>query len=167
MHKFIHADRKTPGRRPHSFGFTLIELMIVVAIIGVISAIAVPSYQESVRKSRRSEVRGQLLEVAQYLQRFYSQNDSFMQDRSGTATSIPTALALVPRTATAGNQAYTISFTTPIAGTTNPSVSTFKIQAVRRVGGPMAGDKCGDFLLDNTGARSVANATDTAANCWR
>jgi len=167
MQRFFFANAKTISKRAYVPGFTLIELMIVVAIIGVITAIAIPSYQESVRKSRRSEVRGQLLEVAQYLQRFYSQNDSFMQDRSGTATTIPTALALVPRTATAGNQAYTISFTTPIAGTTNPSVSEFKIQAVRRVGGPMAGDKCGDFLLDNTGVRGVASATDSAANCWR
>jgi type IV pilus assembly protein PilE len=150
-----------------STGFTLLELMIVVAIIGVITAIAIPSYQESVQKSRRAEARGQLLEVAQYLQRFYSQNDSFSTDRSGAATAIPSALAMVPRTADAGNQAYDISFTTAAPGSENPSITAFKIQAVRKANGPMATDKCGDFVVDNTGARSVLKASDSVANCWK
>ena len=64
-------------------GFTLIELMIVVAIVAIISAVALPSYNNSIAKSRRAEARGQLLETAQFMQRFYSQNDSFSQDRGG------------------------------------------------------------------------------------
>ena len=50
-----------------SRGFTFIELMVVIALVGLLAVIAIPSYQESVRKSRRAEVRAQLLEVAQYL----------------------------------------------------------------------------------------------------
>ncbi|WP_375122151.1 type IV pilin protein [Variovorax sp. WS11] len=65
-------------------GFTLIEVMIVVAIVAILSAIAYPSYLESVRKSKRAEARAQLMEAAQYMQRFYSQNDSFISSvRSG------------------------------------------------------------------------------------
>jgi type IV pilus assembly protein PilE len=165
VHFFI--PRHAAPARLRSTGFTLLELMIVVAIIGVITAIAIPSYQESVQKSRRAEARGQLLEVAQYLQRFYSQNDSFSTDRSGAATAIPSALAMVPRTADAGSQAYDISFTTAAPGSENPSITAFKIQAVRKANGPMATDKCGDFVVDNTGARSVLNASDSVANCWK
>jgi type IV pilus assembly protein PilE len=148
-------------------GFTFIELMVVLALVGLLAVIAIPSYQESVRKSRRAEVRSQLLEVAQYLQRFYSHNDSFATTKAGAAATIPSELAKVPRNAAPGSQSYDISFATPAAGAINPGLASFKIQAVRRAGGPMDGDKCGDFTLENTGARNVLKATDTAANCWR
>lgn len=148
-------------------GFTFIELMVVLALVGLLAVIAIPSYQESVRKSRRAEVRSQLMEVAQYLQRFYSHNDSFATTKAGAAATIPSELAKVPRNAAPGSQSYDISFATPAAGAVNPGLASFKIQAVRRAGGPMDGDKCGDFTLENTGARNVLKATDTAANCWR
>jgi len=148
-------------------GFTFIELMVVLALVGLLAVIAIPSYQESVRKSRRAEVRAQLLEVAQYLQRFYSHNDSFATTKAGAAATIPSELAKVPRNAAPGSQSYDISFATPAASAINPGLASFKIQAVRRAGGPMDGDKCGDFTLENTGARNVLKATDTAANCWR
>jgi type IV pilus assembly protein PilE len=150
-----------------SRGFTFIELMVVIALVGLLAVIAIPSYQESVRKSRRAEVRAQLLEVAQYLQRFYSHNDSFATTKAGAAATIPSELAKVPRNAAPGSQSYDISFATPAAGAINPGLASFKIQAVRRAGGPMDGDKCGDFTLENTGARNVLKASDTAANCWR
>jgi len=150
-----------------SRGFTFMELMVVIALVGLLAVIAIPSYQESVRKSRRAEVRAQLLEVAQYLQRFYSHNDSFATTKAGAATTIPSELAKVPRNAAPGSQSYDISFATPAAGAINPGLASFKIQAVRRAGGPMDGDKCGDFTLENTGARNVLKASDTAANCWR
>lgn len=148
-------------------GFTFIELMVVLALVGLLAAIAIPSYQESMRKSRRTEVCAQLMEVAQYLQRFYSHNDSFATTKAGAAATIPSELAKVPRNAAPGSQSYDISFATPAAGAINPGLASFKIQAVRRAGGPMDGDKCGDFTLENTGARNVLKATDTAANCWR
>ena len=150
-----------------SRGFTFIELMVVIALVGLLAVIAIPSYQESVRKSHRAEVRAQLLEVAHYLQRFYSHNDSFATTKAGAAATIPSELAKVPRNAAPGSQSYDISFATPAAGAINPGLASFKIQAVRRAGGPMDGDKCGDFTLENTGARNVLKASDTAANCWR
>ncbi len=118
----------------------MIEVMIVVAIVAILSAIAFPSYQESVRKSKRADARSQLLEVAQYMQRFYSQNDRFDQanDAKGTAVTIPAALATVPRGAAAGTQDYTIQFQ---ANTL--TARSFTLEAVPRAGGSMAGDKCG------------------------
>lgn len=141
-------------------GFTLIELMIVVAIVAIISAVALPSYQSSVAKSRRAEARGQLLETAQFMQRFYSQNDRFDQDRNGTAVTVPVELSVVPRGAVAGSEVYSIGF-----GNT-PTISTFTIQAVPRAGGPMSADKCGMLAVDNAGRRSVSGV-NSVADCWR
>lgn len=141
-------------------GFTLIELMIVVAIVAIISAVALPSYRDSVAKSRRAEARGQLLETSQFMQRFYSQNDSFSQDRAGVAVAVPAALATVPKTAASGAGTYSISF----SGT--PTVATFTVQAVPRTGGSMAADKCGSLVLDNTGRRTVTG-TGTVEDCWK
>ena len=145
-------------------GFTLIEIMVVVAIVLTLSAIAMPSYTEHVKRSKRAEAKAQLLETAQFMQRFYSQNDSYAQTRAGLAVAIPDALARVPRTTAAGSQNYTISLGAPAA-----TVATFVIQAVPRAGGNMASDKCGSFTLNQAGQRGVTGnaAGNTADSCWK
>ena len=124
----------------HQRGFTLVEIMVVLAIVMTLAAIAMPSYTENINRSKRAEAKAQLLEAAQFMQRFYSQNDSYAQTRAGVAMAVPDALARVPRTAAEGSQNYTISFATP-----GPTTATFILQAAPRVGGSMAGDKCGTF----------------------
>ena len=141
-------------------GFTLIELMIVVAIVAIITAVALPSYQNSVAKSRRAEARGQLLEAAQFMQRFYSNNDRYNQDRAGTAVAIPAELAYVPKGAASSAATYSLSFTA------TPTISAFSIQAVPRATGPMNSDKCGTLILDNAGRRSVTGVI-TVTDCWK
>lgn len=147
-------------------GFTLIELMIVVSIVAILSAIAYPSYQEYVRRSKRADARTQLLEVSQYMQRFYSQNDRYDQanDASGTATILPTALTTVPRGAGTGVADYIVRFQ---EGTL--SARGFTIEAVPRDGGPMASDKCGTLRINNVGRQTVVGSTGgmDAASCWR
>jgi type IV pilus assembly protein PilE len=141
-------------------GFTLIEVMIVVAIVAILAAIAYPSYLESVRKSKRAEARAQLMEAAQYMQRFYSQNDSFLKvlnDNTKSDMTLPPALASVPR---GGATTYTIQFVTHTA-------SSFNLEAVPT--GSMEGDRCGSLRLDNTGVRGIANAKSglSPSDCWR
>jgi len=145
-------------------GFTLVEIMVVLAIVMTLAAIAMPSYTENIKQSKRAEAKAQLLEAAQYMQRFYSQNDSYAQNRAGTAVTIPDALARVPRTAAAGSQNYSIGFATPA-----PTTATFTLQAAPRVDGSMAGDKCGTFTLTQAGQRGVAGnaAGTTADSCWK
>lgn len=74
-----------------SKGFTLIELMIVVAIIGIIAAIAYPSYQDSVKSSRRADAQGVLMGLANAMERHYTTNNSYLgAGTTGGNTGAPT-----------------------------------------------------------------------------
>lgn len=132
-------------------GFTLIELMIVVAIVGILSAIAYPSYAEYVRRGHRADARAGLLQAQQWL------------ERASTATGVyPTSL---PTTLTWSGDAakrYTIGFQ---AGNTS---AAYTLVATRKTPGPQATDRCGDFTVTNTGARSATNVASgtTAEECW-
>lgn len=127
-------------------GFTLIEIMIVIAIIGIIMTIAYPNLTEYMKKGRRAEIAGLLSEQAQILERFYSNSNKNVYTG---ATGL-----------SAGNDSYTIVPTL--------ADQTFLLTAVRRAGSTMATDKCGDFTISNTGARSMVNATAglTTKDCW-
>ncbi|VVO57969.1 hypothetical protein PS903_00633 [Pseudomonas fluorescens] len=130
--------------RRTSRGFTLIEIMIVIAIIGIVITIGYPSLTEYVKKGRRTEVAGLLSEQAQILERFYSKSNVYTG-----ATGL-----------SAGNDFYTIT----------PALTdqAFKLTAVRKAGSAMATDKCGDFTITNTGVRSMENAAAgvTTKDCW-
>jgi type IV pilus assembly protein PilE len=100
------------------------------------------------------------MEAAQYMQRFYSQNDSFKRAIGATADmKLPDTLVTVPRQ---GPKNYTIDF---VAGTR--SDSSFNLEAVPT--GSMEGDRCGSLRLDNTGVRGIANAKSglSPSDCWR
>ncbi|MGE7966234.1 type IV pilin protein [Pseudomonas sp. NPDC089918] len=125
-------------------GFTLIEIMIVIAIIGIVITIGYPSLTEYVKKGRRTEVAGLLSEQAQILERFYSKNNVYT-NASGLSV---------------GNDFYTITPTL--------TDQTFLLTATRKAGSSMASDKCGNFTLTNTGVRGMVNATSglTTKDCW-
>lgn len=124
-------------------GFTLIEIMIVIAIIGIVITIGYPSLTEYVKKGRRAEVAGLLSEQAQILERFYSKSNVYTG-----ATGLST-----------GNDYYTIIPTL--------TDQTFLLTATRKAGS-MATDKCGDFTITNTGVRGMVNAAAglTSKDCW-
>ncbi len=140
-------------------GFTLIELMIVVVVVAILAAVALPSYRSSVQKAQRAEARGALLEASQFMQRFYSQNDRFDQDRAGTAVALPGPLLTVPRGSTGTAANYQLSF----SGT--PTISAFTIQAVPV--NTMSSDKCGTLGLDNVGRRTASGAGASVSDCWK
>ena len=133
-------------------GFTLIELMIVVAIVGILSAIAYPSYAEYIRKGHRADARAGLLQAQQWL------------ERASTATGLyPTTLPATLTWAGDTTKRYTIGF----QGV--PSNATFTLVATRKVGSPQATDRCGDFTLTHTGTRNTVNyaaGTDPLRDCW-
>lgn len=161
----LKLSQSRSPRRKLITGFTLIELMIVVAVIGILSAIGFPSYREYVAKSRRAEVRAVLLEASQWMERHYSENFRYDTNTAGTAiaTIFPAALTQSPREGTA---AYTIAVSAA-------AQRTYTLTAT--AAGPMAGDKCGNYQITNAGVRSnpsfstssFSSAAAAATECWR
>ena len=144
-----------------SRGFTLIEVMVVVAIIGILAAIAYPTYTEYVKRSRRAEVQTVLLEAAQFMQRFYAANNSYATQLDGTTSvALPGALARSPKdTSTA--KSYDLSLLA-----TSTSAIAFTLQAIPTSGGPMDGDHCGTLTLTQTGVKGVGTGA-TVKECWK
>ena len=137
-----------------SAGFTLIELMVTIAIIGILAAIALPSYQEYIAKSRRAEATAVIVEAGQFMRRYYSANDSF-------TTTLPTGLTNIPRDQST-NQNYTVE--------ASVSTTSFTITATVQSTGPMAADKCGSFSFTSQGAKlntKGAVTNDVISGCWR
>jgi type IV pilus assembly protein PilE len=151
---------------PQGNGFTLIELMIAVAIVAILAAVALPSYTSYVSRAQRADARAQLLQAAQFMQRFYTANDQYLQDRANNnvSTQIPANLNNSPADGTA---LYTLNI--PSADLT---VSKYTLQMVPVAGGSMANDECGTFSLTSTGVRGVVvggspGGTTLRDKCWK
>lgn len=150
-----HITRKGGCRRGR--GFTLIEIMIVVAILGIVAAIALPSYRTYVDRARRADARAQMLQAAQFMQRFYTANDQFLNDRAGNniSTQMPANLLRSPAD---GAQIYAL--------TVDATVSTYTLTMAPLSGSPLAADACGSFTLTSTGVRGVTG-TKSRDDCWK
>lgn len=137
-------------------GFTLIELMIVVAVIAIIAAIALPSYQNHITKTRRAAAAACTMEAAQYMERFYTTNMSYEKDKSGTAVTLPQsqcAAELVDH--------YTIKLSA-----SGPAF--YKIDAEPKSGSAQAtrDTKCATLSIDQTGKKFVSNTATAVKDCW-
>lgn len=82
--------------RYHVSGYTLLEVMLVVAIVGILASVAYPAYQSQLQSGRRADAQTVLLEAAQYMERFYTENSRYDQNVSGTSVAIPTGLRQAP-----------------------------------------------------------------------
>lgn len=137
-------------------GFTLIELMIAVVVVGILAAIAYPSYVEQVRKSRRADAKAALVTAAQTMERLYTENNSYASATAGDAagSTIPDH---APTDRPHAERTYDIALNPA------PTATGFTITA-RRTGAQAGDTTCGDYALTNTGVKSVT--IGTVANCW-
>jgi type IV pilus assembly protein PilE len=140
-------------------GFTLIELMVAVMIVGLLATIAYPNYQHYVQRGRRADAKGTLVEMAQFMERYYSENNSY------SSASLPVIAS--PRE---GSAVYDIRFGSSctdgaVSVTTSPESSCFLVQAVPIAGAAMDGDPCGTLGIDNTGNK-IATGNAGALQCW-
>jgi type IV pilus assembly protein PilE len=141
-------------------GFSLIELLIVVVIAAILLSIAVPSYTEYVKRGKRAQARSVLLQAGLAMQRTFATYDSYASDRSGNLVSLPAALQQSPQNAAPASADYVID-------ATKGHVSDSSFLLVFKPVNTMAGDRCGSFTLDETGARDVLDATENRSTCWR
>ncbi len=132
----------TPRR---SRGFTLIELMIVVAIVGILAGVAYPAYQEYGRRAKRSEGRAHLLDAAARLERFYSDNNQYANTLA--------AANIAPSTE---NDHYTLTLAAP------GNRQTFTLTATPT---GWTDGKCGALTLTNQGVKGEGG-TGTVDDCW-
>ncbi|WP_322470532.1 type IV pilin protein [Hydrogenophaga sp. SNF1] len=147
-----------------SKGFTLIEAMIVVAVIGILSAIAYPSYTAYILRSHRAEAKNYLQSVAQRLEQNYSLSGSYNATQAGGAVNnafiAATGFGSVPA---GGPIRYNISF---VAG--QPTAGTFILQAVPA--GAQANDTCGTLMLDHRNVKGaggvLSNRAALTVDCW-
>ena len=128
-------------------GFTLIELMIVIAIVGLLAGVAYPSYQNSVRKSNRADAMDRLLDTAQRLERCFTVYGTYNNANCAiqNGNTLPSAKTY-----------YNIAVTA--------TASTYSLTATPVASKPQVKDtKCTSFTLDNTGKKT---STPTGSTCW-
>lgn len=135
----------TPSQR----GFTLIELMITVAVVAILAAVAMPSYTEYIMRSHRSNARTTLVGAAQWMERVATATGTYPATASITSGVLQVE----------GNR-YTV--TAAVSGTG----ATFTFTAAPLPGTPQANDRCGSLIIDQAGRKTVSGASLTDAECW-
>jgi len=116
----------TRARKPH--GFTLVELLVVMAAVAILAAIAYPAYSDSVAKGRRAQARAALLELLQQQERYRTQYNCYLPFGTNTTTGAASALAPTPAGACGGVTASSVPFKT-WAGDVRPGATGYWLSA--------------------------------------
>ncbi len=139
------------SKKSSTLGFTLIEILVVVAVIAILASIAYPSYQESIMKSRRGAATGCMQEAAQQMERRYTTSLTYDSTTTFPVLACQTAL----------NGIYTLGF---VGG--EPTAATFRINAIPQAG--QNNDGCGTLGLNQLGVKTISGSSPyTVATCWK
>lgn len=131
-----------------AFGFTLLELMIVVAIIAIIAAIAIPAYSDYVTRARRADGKTALIALQLAQEKWRSNNPAYT-----------TNMASLPAATTSPDNYYTISIS---------EASTATYTAVAAPTAAQVDPECGSLIIDESGTESVTGtASATPDTCWK
>jgi type IV pilus assembly protein PilE len=158
-------------RRHDGSGFTLIELMITVAIVAILAAIAYPSYIQHLRKGARAEGKTAMMRTAQLLERYYTANGGYPAAigtaYGGTLAGLTSITSAENPTAVTGKYDITMATADPNPPPVPPNPQTYNsytLTATPRA--PFQDPDCGILTLTSTGARGYSVATGTTQLCW-
>ena len=153
----MNTTRSNSTRTHRTKGFTLVELMIAVAIVGILAAVAYPAYLQSIRKSRRADAKTALLDLAARQERYSSVNNVY--------TNVPSQLGYVAtgdaypvNIVSSGQANYQLSVTVGAPATTYTATAT-------PIGGQSL-DGCGTYSISSLGVQSNTGNTVATADCW-
>jgi len=134
-------------------GFTLIEVMITMAVVAIVTAIALPQYSDYVTRTRRNDARIMLLMGSQWMERFRAENRGVY-----TGAALPADLNVSPQ---GSAPMYDLAATAVTA-------TTWTLTATPRAGSPMASDGCGAYTVASDGQRTAAGQTSGTLfqRCW-
>lgn len=137
-------------------GFTLIELMIAVAIVGILAAVALPAYSQYIARGKRAEARAELLKAEGWLERFNTENNVYTSNppTNNTNAGFNTRFTFIPSTGTS-NYSLTLVVT----------AVAYTMTATRM--NSMANDGCGNYVKTNFGSITTSGATLDASKCLR
>ena len=152
--------------RTKQAGFSLIELMIVVAIVGLLALVAVPSYQTQIQKGKRAEGKAALMSGASKMERYYSDNNFYPSNSAscGNGTSSASALTAAGVPAYSGDNPAKYAYDITVTFALGASSACAQVYTLMAAPHNWTDNVCGNLTITNTGAKG--QSIGTASDCW-